>query len=656
MYRYCSLILLFTINFAFSQNVEFELRNKLETAKDSLLVNAYLDLAKYYYQTTGKGDSLIFYGEKALELSKVMGDIPLEIEALKYKGVGYLVTGNFKKAEYNFKRGLEKASGVNYISKIADFHNKLGTLYQNQNSFFKAIKHFLEAAKYSHTIQDFKSEANAYYGISLVYTAQREYKKQLEYISKAVDVLETNDIDDNLLETLIYNYAAEQYMEASKNNKYPFQADLAKMYAEKALKIAEKNDFDYTKPVSFGVLSEYSFLNKDYDKAIFYSKEVLKKKDVITEPLILNMYCLLGRVNKTLNNREKAIAYIDSLHQLEIKSDAYYAIEISNFKHEVYKHFNKPNLALKALEKKEQFVKELNDLERISVINELETKYETELKDAEINNLNQQKRIDALEIQNKQSQINKLLMLLVLALMAILCILFIGSRIQLKRTQQKNSEIKLAFEKQLELERELSQVRDEIAQDFHDDLGNRLARISLLSNLVNKDFEGKDEKLRSKVKQITDDANDLYMGTRDFIFSLKENSDYVEELATYLSDFGESYFKKTDIKFKLEKQIASNAKLPFYWSKQLILIFKEAMTNALKHAQCKHVALSFVYDNKSLSITCIDDGMGIKKEDLESPNGLFHIKQRAEKIGGSLTVESVEGKGTKVCFYGNIEA
>lgn len=646
---------LLVVNLSFSQNLESELRKKIEVSNDSLLVNAYLDLAKYYYQTTGKGDSLILYGRKALKLSQTIKHIPLEIEALKYNGVGHLVEQNFKEAEIYFMKGLKKASHINDIVKKTDFHNKLGTLYQNQDNFFEAIKHFLAAAKTSHKSKSYKSEANAYYGISLVYTAQREYEKQLEYISKAVDVIEKNDIQDDLLETLIYNYAAEQYMEASKKNKYAKEADLAKRYAEKALIIAEENNFDYTKPVSFCVLGEHSFLNGDYRKAITYSNSILKNRELITEPLILNAYCLLGRVNKVLNKRSEAIAFIDSLNLLKIKSDPYFAIEISNFKHEVYKHFNNSNLALIALEEKEQFVKELNDLERIKSIKELETKYETELKDAEIRSLNQQKTINTLEIQNKQAQIKRLIVLLIIALLVIVCILFVGTRIQLKKTQRKNQELKLSIEKRLKLEKELSDVRDEIAKDFHDDLGNKLARISLLSNLISGEISIKNPQVKSKIQQISEDANGLYKGTRDFIFSLKSNSNYLEEVAIYLSDFGGDMFNKTEVKFIVNKNISDNIKLPYHWSKQLIFIFKEALTNALKHSNSSVVTLSFNYKNMELRIVCEDDGVGVLESDLESLNGLSHMKDRANKIDCKLYVDSSIGKGTTIIFIGKLK-
>ncbi|MBC2845412.1 sensor histidine kinase [Winogradskyella flava] len=238
-----------------------------------------------------------------------------------------------------------------------------------------------------------------------------------------------------------------------------------------------------------------------------------------------------------------------------------------------------------------------------------------------------------------------------LIIFIVLGLIVVSTINQLKKSKQKNTSLKRAFDTQVKLEQELSRVRDAIAQDFHDDLGNKLARISLLSNLVSGEASINDSKIKSKIKQITQDSNELYDGTRDFIFSLKANSDYLEELATYLSDFGEDYYSKTKIKFVLVNDIKSNIKLPYYWSKQLIYIFKEAMTNAMKYSKCNKVTMQFQLTHNELIIECKDDGIGISEKDFTSKNGLLNMKVRAEKIGGRLKIES-DNNGTVIYFIG----
>ena len=222
---------------------------------------------------------------------------------------------------------------------------------------------------------------------------------------------------------------------------------------------------------------------------------------------------------------------------------------------------------------------------------------------------------------------------------------------QLNYTKARNEELKIAIKKQLLLEKELSEVRENIAQDFHDDLGNKLARISLLSNLANEEISSENEKLKTKMVQIENDANYLYKGTKDFIFSLKEESNYLEELVTYLTDFGQDLFNHSNKKFIVIKDIENNTKLPYYWSKQLIYIFKEAFTNALKHSSGNEVVFKFSYSSNIIEVSCSDNGSVFSTENKKS-NGLTNMKKRAEKLGADLKIEFSETHGVTIKFKG----
>lgn len=633
------LILLFFAFFSFSQNREIELREKIKTSKDTSLISAYLDLAKYYYQTTGKGDSLIRYSHKALKLSKELNSSRHELEAYKYSGVGYLVTKEFDKSEVSFESSLNLAIKINDLKSQADLYNKLGTLYQNSGQQVLAVQNLIKAAQYSEKIEDYKNVAQAYYGISLIYNEEGQLDKQLDYIERAIITIENKDINDPLMKNIIWGYASQQYVELYKKNKDKNYLNLIYRCANEALDLANKNNFESRKISSYNVLSAYYFFIKDYVNHEFYTKEVLKNRHLAKEDVTINAFFNLANIYKSRNQKTLTYAYLDTLNSLKIKSEAYYGSRISNFSYNAYKYFNDANLALKALEEKDVFDRELNDIERNKSINDIEAKYKTELKDAEIN--------------KKQVQINRLITFFITAVLILISILFISKMIELKKERKQKEAIKLAFEKQIQLEKELTDVRDEIAQDFHDDLGNKLARISLLTNLISGEVSINNPKVKSKIKQITEDANGLYIGTRDFIFSLKSNSDYIEEVATYLTDFGEDFFKKTKVKFSVTKEISENIKLPHYWNKQLIFIFKEALTNALKHALADTVLLSFIYHENKLIVKCSDNGKGITKEAMNSTNGLLNMKKRAAKIGGILKIDSEIGNGTIIRFTGN---
>ena len=216
---------------------------------------------------------------------------------------------------------------------------------------------------------------------------------------------------------------------------------------------------------------------------------------------------------------------------------------------------------------------------------------------------------------------------------------------QLKKIRKKNKALQISILNRAKAERQLETVRDNISKDFHDDLGNRLARIATLSDLILTTSTKRDKKdVLLALKNIKEDSDILYSGTRDFMFSLKSKSDYTEELFTYLSDFGEEFYQPFDIDFFVKKDLKDNLKLPYYWNRQIILIFKEVMTNVAKHSKAKKVILELLCSEKEIEISLLDDGCGFDIEKIKRKNGLLNIKNRALKINAELLMNSEEGK------------
>jgi len=238
----------------------------------------------------------------------------------------------------------------------------------------------------------------------------------------------------------------------------------------------------------------------------------------------------------------------------------------------------------------------------------------------------------------------------------LLCFLSVAAAItivffqRLKVVSRRNKALKNEIARRIIAESELSDVRDNIAQDFHDDLGNKLASISLLSDVLSKKVENEESKV---VKTIKEDADYLYKGTKDFIFSLQEQSNYVEEIIVYLSDFAEDYLFQFGIDFEVQSNVKSNIKLPYYWSKQIIYIFKEAITNSAKHANAENAKMLFSFDTKELIIEFTDDGKGFDINSVRL-NGISNMEARADRIDCSVKVETKIDKGTSIIFKGKL--
>lgn len=204
--------------------------------------------------------------------------------------------------------------------------------------------------------------------------------------------------------------------------------------------------------------------------------------------------------------------------------------------------------------------------------------------------------------------------------------------------------------------RELEKVREKAAADFHDELGHRLTKIALFTETIFKKNPNLNGDVGTYLHKIRANSNELYHSLRDFVWAMNPRKDSVIELAILLKDFGDELFDNTGIHFRTEgiDNIDKPIPLEMDWKRHIVLIFKEAMHNALKHANCKNVTLSFSVKNSRLKIELIDDGKGFSLNEKYQGYGIGNMRKRAEKIGGQLKIGSQIKKGSQIQFEGKI--
>jgi signal transduction histidine kinase len=197
--------------------------------------------------------------------------------------------------------------------------------------------------------------------------------------------------------------------------------------------------------------------------------------------------------------------------------------------------------------------------------------------------------------------------------------------------------------------RELENLRKEIARDFHDEMGNQLTRIINYVSLLklNGASNGNGQHL-DLYRKVEESAKFLYTGTRDFIWSIDPVNDELSKLFIHIRDFGEKLFEEKNISFRAHDLVKDSVKLPNGYSREANLIFKEAMTNAFKYSKAQNVTLTLRSEGDAYQIEFEDDGVGFKVEDRKTSNGLKNIRERAERIGAQLRIQSEENRGSKI--------
>ncbi len=194
---------------------------------------------------------------------------------------------------------------------------------------------------------------------------------------------------------------------------------------------------------------------------------------------------------------------------------------------------------------------------------------------------------------------------------------------------------------------EKRKIREQTAEDFHDDMGNKLTRISILSDiLASKIDAGKTEEIKL-IKQIKDSASALYNGTKDILWALDPKADNLYEILNHLHYFGADLFSNTGINFEFAEpeDCLKKIRLPMEYSRNITMIFKELMNNVLKHSEAKNVRQDVDVQGDKIIIKLTDDGKGFNSEIDYSGKGLLNTRNRSARIKGDVEIASNE-KGT----------
>jgi signal transduction histidine kinase len=213
-------------------------------------------------------------------------------------------------------------------------------------------------------------------------------------------------------------------------------------------------------------------------------------------------------------------------------------------------------------------------------------------------------------------------------------------------------QIKSKIDRTLLMERiraqEQDALRKEIARDFHDEMGNQLTRIINYVSLLKMNGNGSSHTdLYSKVET---SAKYLYSGTRDFIWAIDPVNDELSKLFLHIRDFGEKLFEEKGIDFRAFNDVKRSVRLPYGFSREANLIFKEVMTNSFKHSQAKNVKLELKEEDNQFVFVFEDDGRGFDYGKVQSSNGLRNIRERADRMSAILRL-GTSPSGTRVALY-----
>lgn len=183
---------------------------------------------------------------------------------------------------------------------------------------------------------------------------------------------------------------------------------------------------------------------------------------------------------------------------------------------------------------------------------------------------------------------------------------------------------------------ERAALRKEIARDFHDELGNQVARMINLVSLMRINQEIR----REAYTTLNEYAQAILNGTRDFVWALDPANDDLGSVVVHLKDFGERMFHEKGIAFAFFGDATQSIKVPPGYSRQLNLIYKEAMTNAFRHSGATRVDFSVTVVGDAAVFVLRDNGHGFSTDTKQPVRGLENMRVRAGRMNAELTITS----------------
>ena len=137
------------------------------------------------------------------------------------------------------------------------------------------------------------------------------------------------------------------------------------------------------------------------------------------------------------------------------------------------------------------------------------------------------------------------------------------------------------------------------------------------------------------------------------LFTLRPVILETEGLVAALSQYAENVLENDDLPVQIEA-VGFEADLDLEVQGVVFAILEEAINNARKHAHASSILVRLRVESDLLVGEVIDDGRGFDVEAVEDAYGssgslgMLNLKERAVLDGGTVNVESVQGRGTRV--------
>lgn len=203
--------------------------------------------------------------------------------------------------------------------------------------------------------------------------------------------------------------------------------------------------------------------------------------------------------------------------------------------------------------------------------------------------------------------------------------------------------------KELETEQALLLQRERISHDLHDDVGTTLNSISVFSALALQQISAVNPQSIPILERIGDASRHLIEVMNDIVWVVNPQNDKFENVILRMRLFAADLLMPNNIQlhFNADEQL-NQVHLTIEQRKHFYLIFKEAVNNVFKYANCSQLNIDITISKSIIYLLIADNGRGFDALNPKNGNGLKNMQKRADILRGSIVIESQGNKGTTI--------
>jgi signal transduction histidine kinase len=623
------------------------------------------------------------------------------VRALHVKANYYIEVQHYDLAKPILLQEAEEAGRYKFSDIVAAAKLNLGLVARSEAKYEDAVRYYMDALDYSEKVNDTSTVALAYYNLGHIYMLIKRADKSIEMLTRASEIfrLTQNKLGiANSISTLSVAYgllgndakvlemklaAYEQFKELGvKKNMASITSGIGRYYEEhnepeKALHYYDTSLLYYR---SAGVThyfgSLYSNLGEVYiklkdtaramncaDSAIFYSR---KDKDPKGYLLGLN---LKERVLSMQGNYPEAYATLrdfvlqkDSVYEKDMqRSIAEMDARYESGKKEAQISILKKDNTIQSLKLNnqsleiatnnflitEQMLQLTNDSLEIRSKNEsiLRHQQQAALRAQEVQRLSQESRIRQLELDKNRLEVKRKNLMISLFALLLLAALVSGMSLY-RRVLRRRAELRKEAAATLQLAHmqaahELQHEKLRIGKELHDNVGSHLTFINTYLEQLSEVYTG-DTNI-TEARQVT--LNTL-RELRNAIWLIGQQEISLDAFVVKVREYLNA-LPKGSVQAQLDFQGAGQVVMRPETATHLFRIIQEGVNNALKYSGAKVVHISIgLKDN--LQLTIADAGRGFDPAGVKRGNGFNNMEERAAAINASFSLESGQGKGTRI--------